>query len=74
MAVSSVLPMVEQHIAEKCEDDTDLVASMKIAVKDDTNPRYIGSETVTQLRLSSLLNPRFKSKYIEEHWKRSNIK
>ena len=39
---------------------------MKKAVKDDINPRYIGSGTVTLLKLSSLLDPRFKSKYIEE--------
>ena len=69
VTVSSVLPMVEllnNTLLKQCEDDTDLVASMKKAVKDDINPRYIGSGTVTLLKLSSLLDPRFKSKYIEE--------
>ena len=68
VTVSSVLPMVEllNNTLLQCEDDTDLVASMKKAVKDDINPRYIGSGTVTLLKLSSLLDPRFKSKYIEE--------
>ena len=69
VTVSSVLPMVEllnNTLLKQCEDDTDLVASMKKAVKDDINPRYIGSGTVTLLKLTSLLDPRFKSKYIEE--------
>ena len=69
VTVSSVLPMVEllnNTLLKQCEDDTDLVASMKKAVRDDINPRYIGSGTVTLLKLTSLLDPRFKSKYIEE--------
>ena len=67
VTVSSVLSMVEllnNTLLKQREDDTDLLASMKNAVKD--NPRYIGSGTVTLLRLSSLLDPRFKSKYIGE--------
>ena len=40
VTVSSVLPMVEllnNTLLKQCEDDTDLVASMKKAVKDDIN-------------------------------------
>ena len=50
VTVSSVLPMVEllnNTLLKQCEDDTDLVAYMKKAVKDDIKPRYIGSGTVT---------------------------
>lgn len=69
VTVSSVLPMVEllnNSLLKQCEDDTDLVASMKKIVQDDINSRYTDSEIVTLLRLASLLDPRFKSKYLEE--------
>ena len=54
VTVSSVFPMVEllnNTLLKRCEDDTDLVASMKKAVKDDINPRYIGCGTVTLFRV-----------------------
>ncbi len=69
VTISSVLPMIEllnNTLLKQCDDDTDLVASMKKTVKDDINSRYTDKKTITLLRLSSLLDPRFKSKYIEE--------
>ena len=69
VTVSSVHPMVElmnTTFLKQCEDDTDLMASMKKIVKDDINSRDTESGTVRLLKLASLLDPRFKSKYIGE--------
>ena len=70
VTISSVVPMIallNNSILKNCDDDTELTATLKQAVKDDMNSRYNnGSEASQLLKIASFLNPRFKSKYVDD--------
>ena len=69
VTISSVVPMIallNNSILKNCDEDTELTASLKQAVKDDMNSRYNGSEASQLLKIASFLDPRFKSKYVDD--------
>ena len=69
VTISSVVPMLallNNSILKNCDDDTELTATLKQAVKDDMNSRYNGSEASQLLKIASFLDPRFKSKYVDD--------
>ena len=61
VTISSVLPMIT---LKDSDGDTELTTTLKQVIKDDINLRYSSSEAYQLLKISSFLDPRFKSKYI----------
>ena len=67
VTISSVLPMIEllnNTLLKDSDGDTELTTTLKQVIKDDINSRYSSSEAYQLLKISSFLDPRFKSKYI----------
>ena len=58
--------MFNQSLLKDADDDTELTKTIKQTIKNDLIPRYSSEETTQLLKLSSLLDPRFKCKYIND--------
>ena len=60
------MDLLNNTILKDDDDDTELTRTIKATIKNNLSTRYIDEEIVQLLEVSSVLDPRFKVKYITE--------
>ena len=69
VTVSAVIPMIEllkSKILKVDPADSQLTWSLKNLIKDDLSRRYVDDEVTSLLDITSVLDPRFKVKYVRK--------
>ena len=61
-----LIDLLNNTILKDDDDDTELTRTIKATIKNNLYTRYIDEEIVQLLEVSSVLDPRFKVKYITE--------